>query len=285
MTFEIILLLLFAAATHAVWNSMVKGADDDVAMASWVYCGSGTVLAPALFFLPPLPTEGWLLIFAHFCLHMIYKVLLLQMYRQGDFGQVFPIARGSAPAIITLIAIPAAGELPAPLAILGVSVICLGLIGFALEPGRFRRTGATPILLAAAAGVVVSLYTIIDALGVRLAGAGVTYFITLFTVDAIGMLVLGLYWRRGRLWPNMIICWSRGALAALLSVLNFAIVLWVMTFNQIGLVAAVRETSIVFAALIGTYWFREPFGAQRITAACVIVLGIGLINWAGIYGH
>lgn len=281
LTFEIILLLLFAAAMHAVWNSMIKGARDSVAMASWVYCGSGALLAPALIFLPPLPAAGWLLIGAHFSLHMIYKVLLLQMYKHGDFGLVFPIARGSAPALITLLAIPAAGEFPPPVAMLGVGIICLGLIGFTFEPGKLQRVGATPILLAAAAGAVVSVYTIVDALGVRLPGAGMTFFATLFAVDGIGMMILGLYWRRGKLWPEMIGSRARGAFAALLSLVNFSIVLWVMSFNPIGLAAAVRETSIVIAALIGTFWFKEAFGPRRIAAACVILVGIGIINWTG----
>jgi drug/metabolite transporter (DMT)-like permease len=238
------------------------------------------MLAPALLFLPPLPAAGWLLISAHFSLHMIYKVLLLKMYSQGDFGQVFPIARGSAPVLITLIAIPAAGEFPSATAMLGVTIICLGLIGFTLEPRKVQRAGAAPIILAGAAGAVVSVYTIVDALGVRLPGAGVTFFVTLFTVDAIGMMILGLYWRRERLWSGMTTCWKPGMLGALLSVLNFSIVLWVMSFNPVGLAAAIRETSIVIAALIGTYWFKEPFGPRRIAAASIILLGIGFINWA-----
>lgn len=281
MSIEIILFLLFAALLHAVWNSMVKGAEDNVAMATWVYGGSAVLLAPALLFLPALPAWGWILIAGHFALHMIYKVLLVQMYRLGDFSLVFPVARGSAPALITLIAIPAAGELPSLPAAVGIGVVCLGLVAFAIEPGALRRAAAVPMLLALAAGVVVSLYTVIDALGVRLEGAGLAYFVTLFTVDGIGMLALGLYWRRRALWPLMATSWKAGAPAALLSIANFAIVLWVMSFNPIGLAAAVRETSIVMAALIGAVVFKESFGPRRIAAACVILAGIVLINWEG----
>lgn len=279
MAIEITLLLLFAALLHAVWNSMVKGADDNVAMATWVYCGSGLLLAPALLVLPPLPAWGWVLVAGHFALHMIYKVLLVQMYRLGDFSLVFPVARGSAPALITLIAIPAAGELPSPMAALGIGVVCLGLVAFAIEPGALRRTAAVPMLLALGAGVVLSAYTVVDALGVRLEGAGLTYFAALFVVDGLGMAVLGLYWRRRALWPLMAASWKVGATASLLSIANFGIVLWVMSFNPIGPVAAVRETSIVMAALIGAIVFKESFGPRRVVAACVILAGIALINW------
>lgn len=274
----ITLLLLLAALMHAVWNALVKGARDNVAMATWAYSVNGFAMAPLLFFLPPLPVEGFRYIAAHFVLHTGYKVLLLQMYRHGDFSQVFPIARGVAPLLITLIAIPAAGELPAPLAFAGVGVISLGILVFALEPAALTRAGVVPVLLALGAGLVLSGYAVVDALGVRLDGAGLTYFIWLFLVDAISMLAIGLYWRPRTLLAALRDEWRPGALAAVLSAANFGIVLWVMSFNPIGLSAAVREFSIVLAALIGTLFFREAFGPRRIVAALVILTGIVLIN-------
>ena len=278
MPFEIILLLLFAAAMHAVWNGMIKGAGDGVVMASWVYCGSGVLLAPALFFVPALPPQGWWLLSIHFALHMVYKALLINMYRLGDFSRVFPVARGSAPALVTLAAIPAVGEVPQPLAIAGIVTITLGLIVFAAEPGALQRASLQSFLLAAGAGVIVSAYTIVDAMGVRLEGVGSTYFVLLFVVDGIGMALLGLWWRGRTLLPAMCSCWKAGLAGSLMSISNFAIVLWVMTFTAIGLVAAVRETSIVIAALIGVVFFREGFGSRRIAAAIIVVAGVALLS-------
>lgn len=278
MPFEIILLLLVSAAMHAGWNGMIKGARDGVAMASWVYCGSGALLAPALVVLPPLPAEGWGLLAIHFALHMVYKVLLITMYRLGDFSRVFPIARGTAPAIVTLAAIPAAGELPPPLALAGVAVVCLGLVSFTVEPGALQRASLTVLALAGAAGAIVSAYTVVDALGVRVPGGGPTYFVLLFVGDGLGMALLGLYWRGRGLWRDMAVFWRIGAPAAVMSIGNFGIVLWAMTFNPMGPVTAVRETSIVMAALIGALFFRESFGPRRILAACVIFAGIVLLN-------
>lgn len=277
MPFEIILLLLIAAAMHAVWNGMVKGAKDGVAMATWVYCGGGLLLAPALFFLPALPAKGWWLIATHFALHMVYKALLINMYRLGDFSRVFPVARGIAPALVTIAAIPAAGELPPPLALAGIFIICVGLITFAAEPRALERASLTSLLLSAAAGVVVSAYTVVDALGVRLE-EGLTYFIWLFVGDGIGMALLALAWRGRAILSGLAATWKTGIPGSLLSIGNFGIVLWVVTFTPIGLVAAVRETSIVMAALIGVLFFKEGFGPRRIVAACIIVAGVALLN-------
>ena len=275
----ITLLLLLAALMHAVWNALVKNARDNVAMATWAYSVNGFAMAPLLFFLPALPAEGFGYIAAHFVLHTGYKILLLQMYRHGDFSQVFPIARGVSPLLITLIAIPAAGEFPEPLAFAGVGVISLGILIFALEPTALTRAGIVPVLLALGAGLVLSGYAVIDALGVRIEGAGLTYFIWLFLVDAVSMLAIGLYWRRRALLTALCEAWRPGSIACVLSAMNFGIVMWVMSFNPIGLSAAVREFSIVLAALIGTLYFREAFGPRRIVASSVIVAGIVLINW------
>lgn len=279
MPIELILLLLAAAAMHALWNGLIKGASDGVVMASWVYCGSGLMLSPALLFLPALPPKGWALLAGHFTLHMVYKVLLINMYRLGDFSRVFPVARGTAPALVTLAAIPIVGELPAPVALVGVGVVCAGLVIFAAEPRALERASLDTLLLAGAAGVIVSAYTMIDALGIRLEGAGLSYFINLFVFDAIGMALLALYWRGPAILPAMAPHWKLGIAGALMSIGNFGTVLWVLSFNPVGPVTAIRETSIVMAAAIGTAFFGEAFGPRRIIAACVILAGIALLSY------
>ncbi len=279
MSVGIIFLLLLAALTHAVWNAMVKGAHDSVAMATWAYGGGAILAAPFLFFLPALPWEGWVLVGLHSFLHGIYKILLLRMYRLGDFSQVFPVTRGVASLLTTLAAILVVGEILPTQSLTGVVIIALGLIVFALEPGALRREACLPLLLAVGAGGVVTAYTVVDALGVRLEGAGYTYFAWLLVVDGIGMLALGLWWRGRGIWPLMgAIKWT-GISVAVLSTLNFGIVMWAISFNPIGLVVAIRETSIVMAAIIGTVFFREAFGFRRLLAAAIVLAGVALISF------
>ena len=126
--------------------------------------------------------------------------------------------------------------------------------------------------------MVVSAYTIVDAMGVRLEGAGLTYFLLLFVVDGIGMALLGLAWRGRDLWPAMKPHWKLGMSGSVLSIANFGIVLWVVTFTPVGIVAAVRETSIVIAALIGVMFFKEGFGPRRILASVIILVGVAMLN-------
>ncbi len=279
MTLGITLLLLFAALTHASWNAIVKGARDPVAMATWVYVGSGLLLAPLMLLLPPLPPKGWILVGIHFVLHVFYKLAMLQMYRLGDLSQVYPVARGLSPLLVTLIAIPVAGEFPSVVATMGIVVVCAGLMVFALEPGALSRARIAPLLIALAAGVIASTYTVVDGLGVRLAGYGLSYFVTLFVVDGASMAVIALAWRRRALLPLLVASWRRGLPCAVLSIVNFGIVLWVISFTAMGPVAAVRETSVVFAAVIGAVLMGEAFGVRRIAGAATIAAGIALINW------
>ena len=166
MTLGVTALLLFAALTHASWNAFIKGARDPVAMATIIYGTEGLLMLPALFVVAPLPQAVWLLLFVHVSLHVLYKIALVTMYQAGDLSQVYPVARGVAPLLVTVIAIPAAGEIPRPLNIVGIALVCAGLLSFALERGALTRTGMKPLLLAFAAGIVMSL------VGVMLMSAG-----------------------------------------------------------------------------------------------------------------
>ncbi|MDP6388409.1 MAG: DMT family transporter [Alphaproteobacteria bacterium] len=279
MSVGITLLLLVAALTHAVWNAFVKDSRDPVAMASWAYAAAGLPFAPLMFFLPVLPPEGWVLMAIHLVLHLIYKIVLVQMYRTGDLSQVYPVARGVTPLLVTLIAIPAASELPPPVAVTGIAVVSAGLMVFAAEPGALARARIAPLAYAFGAGIVASAYLVVDGLGVRLPGYFLSYMVTLLVLDGVTMAVLGLVWRGRDLGPAMIAEWRRGVLTAVLSIVSFVIALWVVSFTAMGPVSAVRETSVVFAAIIGAAFMGEAFGRRRILGAAVIALGIVLVNW------
>lgn len=278
MTLLVTALLLLAALIHASWNAFIKGARDPVAMATLIYGTEALLMLPVLFFVGPLPQSVWLLTAVHVALHIVYKIALIAMFQHGDLSQVYPVARGVAPLLVTALAIPAAGEIPGPLALLGIGLICAGLLSFALERSAIGRARAKPLLLAATAGIALSAYTVVDGLGVRTPGAALSYAAWLFVLDGSTMFVIARIWRGPRLYTSLRLHGKTGAALGLISSTNFCIVLWALSFAAMGPVAAVRETSVVFAALIGAIFMGESFGLRRVAAAIVIAAGIVLMN-------
>ena len=278
MTLLATALLLLAALIHASWNAFIKGARDPVAMATLIYGTEALVALPVLFFVGFPPQSVWLLIAVHVTLHVVYKIALVAMFQHGDLSQVYPVARGLAPLLVTALAIPAAGELPKPLALLGIGLICAGLLSFALERRRLGHARAKPLLLAATAGIALSAYTVIDGLGVRTPGAGLSYAAWLFVLDGSAMFAIARIWRGPYLYKSLRLHLKTGMSLGLISSTNFVIVLWALSFAAMGPVAAVRETSVVFAALIGAMFMGEAFGPRRVAAAILIAGGIVLMN-------
>ncbi|MPY76437.1 MAG: EamA family transporter [Alphaproteobacteria bacterium] len=278
MTLLVTALLLLAALIHASWNAFIKGARDPVAMATLIYGTEALIMLPVLFFVGPLPQSVWLLTAVHVALHIVYKIALIAMFQHGDLSQVYPVARGVAPLLVTALAIPAAGEIPGAMALLGIGLICAGLLSFALERSAIGRARTKPLLLAATAGIALSAYTVIDGLGVRTPGAALSYAAWLFVLDGSTMFVIARIWRGPRLYTSLRLHWKTGTALGLISSSNFCIVLWALSFAAMGPVAAVRETSVVFAALIGAIFMGESFGIRRVAAAVVIAAGIVLMN-------
>lgn len=278
MTLLVTALLLLAAFVHASWNAFIKGARDPVAMATLIYGTEAAVMVPALFIVGPLPQSLWLLMAVHVALHIIYKIVLIQMYQHGDLSQVYPVARGIAPLLITALAIPAANEIPTVMSLAGIGLICAGLLSFALERGRIGQARAKPLLLAATGGIVLSAYTVVDGLGVRTEGAAFAYVAWLFVLDGATMIVIARIWRGAYLYTALRDRWKTGIALGVISTANFCIVLWALSFAAMGPVAAVRETSVVFAALIGAIFMGESFGIRRICASILIAAGIFVMN-------
>ena len=166
-------------------------------MATLVY-GAGLIVAiPGIFYFPLPNGEIWQLVAIHSGCHVIYKLALVAMYEEGDLSQVYPATRGIAPLITTLIAIPTIGDIPNSQQMAGISLISLGLLIFVFEPGVFTKKGSKPLLIAAVAGLMMSIYTIADAVAMRTPGFRFSFISWIFLFDALTMFVLA-YWRRGR---------------------------------------------------------------------------------------
>ncbi|MFI1101069.1 EamA family transporter [Streptomyces melanogenes] len=283
MTLTVTLAVLLAAVTHASWNAMAHTIRDQL-VAFTLIGGGGTVIGAVLAVFAPLPASGaWPYLVASALLHTAYQVLLMRSFSLGDFGQMYPIARGTAPLVVTVLAVLFVGESLNAWQAAGVAVASAGLVGVALW--GIRGSGARPhrpaLVAAGATGLSIASYTVVDGVGVRASGTPLGYIAWLMVLE--GLLIPGyaLYRRRGALVAQLRPYAVRGLLGAALSMTAYGLVLWAQTRAPLAPVAALRESSIIVGAAIGALFFKERFGGPRIAAAGVLVVGIGLLLRAG----
>lgn len=274
--------VLLAAVTHASWNAIAHRIADKLVGFTLILAGGvliGLLLAP----LAPFPAAGaWPYLLGSAVIHLAYVILLMTSFRLGDFGQAYPIARGSAPLLVTVFAALFAHEMPDGWAAAGVALSCAGLTGVALWGLRGRRPDWTAIGAALATGLTIASYTLVDGLGVRASGSALGYTAWLMTVQGLAIPAYAVCrrWRRETvavLRPYA----ALGLLGAALSVAAYGLVLWAQTRADLAPIAALRESSILVGAAIGALFFKERFGAPRIAAAGLVVVGIGLMLHAG----
>lgn len=274
--------VLLAAVTHASWNAIAHRITDKLVGFTLILAGGvliGLLLAP----LAPFPAAGaWPYLLGSAVIHLAYVILLMTSFRLGDFGQAYPIARGSAPLLVTVFAALFAHEMPDGWAAAGVALSCAGLTGVALWGLRGRRPDWTAIGAALATGLTIASYTLVDGLGVRASGSALGYTAWLMTVQGLAIPAYAVCrrWRRETvavLRPYA----ALGLLGAALSVAAYGLVLWAQTRADLAPIAALRESSILVGAAMGALFFKERFGAPRIAAAGLVVVGIGLMLHAG----
>lgn len=281
MTPAVTAAVLLAAVTHATWNGIAHRITDKL-VGFTLIAGGGTLIGLAMTPFTPFPAAGaWPYLLASAVLHLAYYVLLMKSFRLGDFGQAYPIARGSAPLLVTGFAALFAHEVPDGRQAAGIVVSCAGLTGVALWGLRGRRPDWTAIGAALATGAAIAAYTVVDGLGVRASGSSLGYIAWLMAVEGVALPVYFLYRHRRRAWPLLRPAAGLGLLGAALSVTAYGLVLWAQTRAELAPVAALRESSILVGAAIGAVFFKERFGAPRIAAAGLLVLGIGLMLHAG----
>nr|WP_202443952.1 EamA family transporter [Streptomyces sp. SID8375] len=271
-----------AAVTHASWNAIAHGIRDQL-LAFTLVGGGGAVCGLALAAVTPLPAAGaWPFLLASAVLHIVYQALLMQSFRLGDFGQMYPIARGTAPLVVTVLAAVFVHEIPDGWALAGVALASAGLVGVALW--GIRGSGTKPhwpaLLAALATGLAIASYTTVDGLGVRASGSSLGYIAWLMILEGIAIPAYALATRR-RLLTELRPFALRGLAGGVLSVFAYGLVLWAQTRAPLAPIAALRESSIIVGAAIGAVFFKERFGAPRIAAAGLMVIGIGLMLHTG----
>lgn len=275
--------VLLAAVTHASWNAIAHHITDKLVGFTLISGGSlliGLLVAP----FGALPKAGawpWMVLSA--VLHIAYYALLMRSFRLGDFGQAYPIARGTAPLVVTVLAAVFVGEVPDAWQAAGVALSCAGLTGLALWGirGSGRRPDWPAIGAALATGVSIAAYTVVDGLGVRASGSSLGYIAWLMVLQGSALPLYAAWRWRGetaaRLRPFAVV----GLVGSALSFAAYALVLWAQTRADLAPISALRESSIIVGAAIGTVFFKERFGAPRLVAAGLMVAGIGLMLHVG----
>jgi drug/metabolite transporter (DMT)-like permease len=277
---SVTLAVLAAAVTHATWNAIAHGIKDQLLAFGLIGAG-GILVAIPLVIVSPFPLSAcWPYLLASIVIHVFYNLLLMRSYRHGEFGQVYPLARGTSPLVVTVLAAVFAAERPSVAQVAGVLVVSCGLALLVLAGrGVGRGIGRAALIAAVGTGLTIAAYTTVDGLGVRLSGSSVAYIGWLMLLESLCVPAWALARRRHELLSGT----SRrvlgsGLLAGGLSVLAYGLVLWAQTRGDLAPIAALRETSVIFGAVIGTVVFREPFGRWRIAATLVVVTGVLLLN-------
>jgi drug/metabolite transporter (DMT)-like permease len=271
--------VLFAAACHAGWNATIKRGLDP--LATTVLISIGAAVVSALF----LPIVGWLdaparpWCIASVLIHLVYFAALIESYRAGDMGQVYPIARGSAPLMTAAVTALFIGERIGLFGWCGILLLVAGVMVLSLHGGRgLARLDRQAVGFALLTAVAICAYSVVDGVGARLAGTANAYSVALFVGIGPVMLVYALL-RRGReLIPALGRHWGIGLAGGTLQLGSYGIAIWAMTVAPIAIVAALRETSVLFGAAIAVAFLREPLRASRVVAALMIVAGLALIR-------
>jgi drug/metabolite transporter (DMT)-like permease len=272
MTLSVALAVLLAALLHATWNALLKSGKDVLLDTASIVVWGGIVALPLAFVVPAPAPASWPYIAASAMTHIAYYLLMVNAYRTGDLSLVYPLMRGTAPMITAVLGIVLLHEWPGALSWFGIALISLGVFALALRSVDHTPSGAA-IAFALGNAAVIAIYTIIDGRGARLAQGAWSYIVWLFVVDALPFTLLVAYLRRGTFMRAMYERRWRGLVGGGLSAAAYGISVWAMTKAPVALVASLRETSVLFATLIGVRVLRERLSARRWAGAFAIVLG------------
>ena len=302
LSLTVTLAVLAAAVTHATWNAIAHGIKDQTLAFALIGAGGIGVAIPLVIVTAMPRPDCWPYLLGSVAIHVFYNLLLMRCYRLGEFGQVYPLARGTSPLVVTILAAIFVHEHLALAQVSGVIVISAGLAVLVLAgrrpclaggSARGVRGGGTPpgvgtvdppdkqraaFLAAVGTGLTIAAYTTVDGVGVRLSGSPVGYIGWLMLLQSLCVPMFALVRRREVLLkqpPRLLLA---GLVAGALSVLAYGLVLWAQTRGALAPIAALRETSVIFGAIIGTLIFREPFGRTRIAATVLVAAGIVLLN-------
>jgi len=271
--------VLLAAAAHAGWNAAIKRGLDPLVTTVLIAVGAAVVSLPIVAWLglPAAGTRPWVI--ASVIVHLGYFAGLIEAYRSGDMSQVYPIARGAAPLLTALVSTAWLGERLGLFGWIGLLCLVAGVMMLSLRGGGdLARLDRRAVGFALFTALTVCAYTVIDGIGVRAAGNAPAYTAAVFLGNGVIMALYGLARRGPKLLAGMSRTWITGFAGGALQFASYGIALWAMTVAPIAVVAGLRETSVLFGALIAVVILREPLRAVRVAAALLIVAGLVMIK-------
>jgi len=273
-------LIIISAISHALVGVLMKRSHDKLILRLVLGATSAVIAFPFIFILPPLPPVVWPILTLGLFLHIVYHVIQAAAFTRGDMSLVYPLMRGFAPALTAAFALFFLGETLAPHELAGLSLAVAALIGFGW-PGRAPQKGfAAAVAFALISGVLTSLYTVVDATGIRLSEAKFSFIAWFFFLEGLIGGTLFAIWKREGLRERIRLDRNAGILAGMFGVITYSTALYAFSLDAIAPLAALRESSVIFGAIFGALWLKEPFGARRIALAVLLVAGLGLMHLA-----
>ncbi len=271
--------VLFAAACHAGWNALIKVGLDPLSTTILIALGSAAVSLVGLPFVGMPAAAAWPWLIASGLVHLVYFAALAEGYRAGDLGQVYPIARGAAPLMTATASTFLVGEHLSIFGWTGIAALATGVLLLSARGGRAivhldRRAVGFALLTA----VTICAYSLVDGIGARVSQNPQAYVGWVFVLNAAMLVPYGLWRKASGLSLAISRFWLRGLVGGALQALAYGIVLWAMTLAPIAIVAGLRETSVLFAAVIAVLMLKEPFRMARVGAAALIVCGLVLLR-------
>ncbi len=273
MSFDVMLIVLFAALLHAAWNAFIKSGDNKLVETTLLVTGAGAIAAAILPFMTAPAQASWPFLAASVAIHCAYFSLVALTYRTGDLSFAYPMMRGSAPLFTAILSIFIVGE---PIGVggwLGILLLCTGILWLARDGWRSAKSQKHALAFALLNAVVIVAYTIVDGLGVRASQNAWSYVLWLFFLNMFPLLAIGVASNARAVLSVPVRGWVKGFAGGFCSLCAYGLALWAMTQAPIALVAALRETSVLIGTALGALLLKERFGLNRWLAATLITAG------------
>jgi drug/metabolite transporter (DMT)-like permease len=275
MSLFVFVIVLSAALLHATWNAIVKASGDKSLTMTMVTTAAAALSAALLPFLRVPTSASWPFAIASAICQIAYFLLVARTYQFADMSQAYPLMRGAAPLIVALASMFQVGDAISLTGWVGVVAICLGISSIALGSNPKDRNGVYLALLNA---LVIAAYTLIDGTGVRRSGTPTAYTLWVFLLTGVPLAFWAVTTKRTKFLAYLRKHWHMGIAGGIGTTASYGLALWAMTLAPVAVVAALRETSILFGIIIAGVVLKEPIGARRVVAACVIACGGAILR-------